>query len=315
MQTTGTVHLYIAQIPEAPEYREVLPKERQIYLDATQDGRVKAQRYIAWTTLLAGLKHSFGLDAEHAKLSKTESGKWSSAVCGISISHCKTAVAAVVSDGSAGVDIEPLEDARYREALLRKIATEEEQRLFGELSAKQRIAVLWTRKEAAFKRDGSNLSTPIEANAASKEIQTIRVSVGDREYAVSTAAKSTKLCVFEVRGEEIAARDDYELLCASQPYSVYILRCAGDRLYTGITTDPDRRCSEHSGSKRGAKFTRAFRPEAIVALWETDSRSHALVLEARIKKLTRRQKDALIAENACALFGDTIDAAAYRRMR
>ena len=315
MQTNGTVYLYIAQIPETPEYRKVLPKERQAILDATRDERIRAQRYIAWTTLLAGLKHSFGLDAQRAELSKTKSGKWVSAVCGISISHCRTAVAAAVSDRETGVDIEPVEDARYREALLSRIAAEEEQKLFSKLPVGQRIAVLWTRKEAAFKRDSRNLHTPIDANAASRDIQTIRITIGDREYAVSSAAKNGTLRVFEVRGEEIAARGDYELILPSRQYSVYILRCAGDRLYTGITTDPDRRRSEHGGSKRSAKFTRAFRPETIAALWETDSRSHALQLEARIKKLTRRQKDALIAENSFALFGNTIDAAVYRRVR
>ena len=99
------------------------------------------------------------------------------------------------------------------------------------------------------------------------------------------------------------------------PYTMYILRCRGDRLYTGITTDLERRFSEHGGTEKSARFTRAFRPETVAAAWETDSRSAALKLEARIKKLTRREKDRLIAENALDRFGDAFDANAYRRVR
>lgn len=99
------------------------------------------------------------------------------------------------------------------------------------------------------------------------------------------------------------------------PYTVYILRCRGDRLYTGITTDLERRFSEHGRTVKSARFTRAFRPETVTAAWETNSRSAALKLEARIKKLTRREKDRVIAENALDRFGDAFDADAYRRVR
>ncbi len=94
-------------------------------------------------------------------------------------------------------------------------------------------------------------------------------------------------------------------------YIVYILRCRGNRLYTGITTDLERRVSEHEGITRGAKFTRAFAPEGIAAAWEAGSRSQALKLEARIKKLCRREKDALIAKTLI----EPVDCKACRRIR
>lgn len=313
---TKTLDVYIARIPEAPEYLPVLPKERQALLDATKNEQTKAQRYTAWDTLLKGLMNSFGLSAEEAKLSKTESGKWVSARCGVSISHCKTAVAAAVSSDETGVDIEPFQDTRYREALLNRIAAEEERKLFPALSIEQRTAVLWTRKEAAYKREARDLSTPIEADAAAKNIRSIVIRLGECDYAVSAAAEEgSKLRVFEVSGEQITQRTDYELLSVQMPYFVYILRCQGDRLYTGVTTDPERRFSEHSGKASGAKFTRAFRPESIAALWKADARSDALKLEARIKKLKRAQKDRLIEHNAFDLFGDSVDPDAYQRLR
>jgi len=79
-------------------------------------------------------------------------------------------------------------------------------------------------------------------------------------------------------------------------YYVYILRCAGDMLYTGVTTDPLRRLQEHrSGRKRGgARFTAARPPEGFADLWLAPDRSEAQKLESRIKAMTRPQKLALI---------------------
>ena len=86
----------------------------------------------------------------------------------------------------------------------------------------------------------------------------------------------------------------------SGEYSVYILRCRGDLLYTGVTTDPERPLRQHvAGRKKGgAKFTAARRPEGFAALWQAPDRSAALRLEARIKSLPRSKKLELIAQEA-----------------
>ncbi len=74
---------------------------------------------------------------------------------------------------------------------------------------------------------------------------------------------------------------------------VYILRCADDTLYTGITNRLPARLKTHNGAG-GAKYTRTRRPVALV--WSTPCKSHgaALSLEYAIKQLTRRQKLVLI---------------------
>lgn len=78
-------------------------------------------------------------------------------------------------------------------------------------------------------------------------------------------------------------------------YYIYILRCKGDVLYTGITTDIKRRLAEHSGqAEGGAKFTRARRPVELAALWSTEGRSGASKAEWRIKHLPRKEKLRLI---------------------
>ena len=126
--------------------------------------------------------------------------------------------AAAVSDGAVGVDIEPYEDARYREALLSRIASEPEHGLFPSLTIGQRIAALWTRKEAAFKRGTGNTASPIGENAAANGIRTAVIRLGDRDYAVSAAAEEgTALRIFTVSGETITERTDFTLLETQDP--------------------------------------------------------------------------------------------------
>ena len=79
-------------------------------------------------------------------------------------------------------------------------------------------------------------------------------------------------------------------------WSVYILQCADNTLYTGITTDINRRIKEHNGEsqKSGAKYTSNRRPVLLVYKEITESRSHASKREIEIKSLTRLQKLDLI---------------------
>ena len=76
-------------------------------------------------------------------------------------------------------------------------------------------------------------------------------------------------------------------------WRVYMLRCADGSLYTGITTDIDRRLGEH-GNGAGAKYTRARLPVALVYEENCASRSDANRREAAIKSLPRREKLRLV---------------------
>lgn len=71
---------------------------------------------------------------------------------------------------------------------------------------------------------------------------------------------------------------------------VYVMRCADDTLYTGITTDVARRLVEHNESPKGARYTRARRPVTLAATWEFESRSEAAREEAKFKRLSRAEK-------------------------
>jgi putative endonuclease len=74
---------------------------------------------------------------------------------------------------------------------------------------------------------------------------------------------------------------------------VYILRCADDTLYTGITTDKERRLTQHNKGT-AAKYTRVRTPVEMIYSENSDDRSSATKREIAIKKLPRKQKLDLI---------------------
>lgn len=77
-------------------------------------------------------------------------------------------------------------------------------------------------------------------------------------------------------------------------YTLYILECADGTLYTGITTDMERRMAEHNTSVLGAKYTRGRRPVRLVYAEKFRDRSLASREEAHIKTLSRFAKKSLI---------------------
>ncbi|MEO7986582.1 MAG: TIGR02453 family protein [Gemmatimonadales bacterium] len=74
---------------------------------------------------------------------------------------------------------------------------------------------------------------------------------------------------------------------------VYIARCGDGSLYTGITTDPDRREALHNAG-RGAAYTRSRRPVRLVYREGATDRGAALRREAAIKRLDRARKEAMV---------------------
>lgn len=85
-------------------------------------------------------------------------------------------------------------------------------------------------------------------------------------------------------------------MAAVSAWCVYILRCADGTLYTGITTDLQRRIAEHNGGGAlGARYTRSRRPVELVYVEAAASRAAAARREMAIKRLGRARKLALLA--------------------
>ena len=79
-------------------------------------------------------------------------------------------------------------------------------------------------------------------------------------------------------------------------YYLYILTCSDRTLYTGITTDVDKRVDEHNRGLVGAKYTRSRLPVFLSYVKEVGERAEALREEYKMKQLSREQKLALIKE-------------------
>ena len=79
---------------------------------------------------------------------------------------------------------------------------------------------------------------------------------------------------------------------------IYIVECADGSLYTGITTDVQRRILEHNFSFKSAKYTRSRRPVHLRWTKKAADRSEASKEEYRIKKLSRKKKLELIQESS-----------------
>lgn len=81
-------------------------------------------------------------------------------------------------------------------------------------------------------------------------------------------------------------------------WCVYMIRCSDASLYTGVTTNIDRRFAEHKEGKLGAKYTRAKIALHVAYMEPCASRSEAQVREAQIKKLSKEEKETLIPKPA-----------------
>jgi putative endonuclease len=89
----------------------------------------------------------------------------------------------------------------------------------------------------------------------------------------------------------LARQDDGEL------WFLYVVRCADDTLYTGITNDLERRLAEHNAG-RGARYTKSRRPVTMLAAWRFDDggRARAMQAEQHFKRLGRGRKLALVGK-------------------
>ncbi|MEL7298059.1 MAG: GIY-YIG nuclease family protein [Pseudomonadota bacterium] len=81
------------------------------------------------------------------------------------------------------------------------------------------------------------------------------------------------------------------------PWYLYILRCADNSLYTGISPDVARRLAVHRSGK-GSRYLRGRSPLTLIASHEIGDRSVATRAEMAFKRLTKRRKESLLVDDA-----------------
>ena len=79
-----------------------------------------------------------------------------------------------------------------------------------------------------------------------------------------------------------------------QDWFTYMVRCADDSLYTGITTDVARRLHEHNHKRNAAAYTRSRRPVQLVYQESFRTRAEAARREYVIRTLPKAEKEKLI---------------------
>jgi putative endonuclease len=97
--------------------------------------------------------------------------------------------------------------------------------------------------------------------------------------------------------ENRSPTEDVSLISAIEPvlnWCVYMIRCSDNSLYTGITTDINRRFRQHAEGK-GAKYFRGRSPLQVVFREENHSRCSAASREFWIKSMNRAEKELMAA--------------------
>ena len=101
-------------------------------------------------------------------------------------------------------------------------------------------------------------------------------------------------------------------------YYTYMLRCTDNSIYTGITSNLERRMEEHfSQNEKCAKYTATHKAKKLEAVWGSENRVLASKLEYHIKKsLTKKEKEALIQDSNLLekFLGNKIEVQNYKRI-
>lgn len=189
--------LYIALISDKP-IEKVYPPERQEYIQSASNQKLCSQRYFVWKLLEYALKNSFGFCFKEMKFNLNEHGRWECDKCFFSLSHSKNVVAAAVSDGPVGVDIEFMERS-FSDKLYKKILTEKEISEYINMEKSEQKNYLikkWTAKESLFKIGESKVFHPKELQN-DRKVYTNTIILNDIAFCYSvTNDNIEKLRVF-----------------------------------------------------------------------------------------------------------------------
>ena len=96
----------------------------------------------------------------------------------------------------------------------------------------------------------------------------------------------------EAEGQALSRTEGHKIM-----YYVYIIRCEGDSLYTGVTNDITRRFSEHK-DRKGGHYTASHKVEKVIYTEPFKTKSEALKRERQIKGWRREKKLALVLRSS-----------------
>ena len=165
------------------------------------DEKTRQRKFYVWKLLEYALMRSLGLNAANVAFDKTADGKWTCRECEFSLSHKDDLVAVAVSRSPVGIDIEKIDAERFDEKLQARILTPAERSALSRLAASERSLranILWTEKEALFKRDNGKLFAANKLETANSHCKTIIVKSGEVGYYLSVVSVAECVCSYNL---------------------------------------------------------------------------------------------------------------------
>jgi len=199
--------VYLAPIPAAAETEDIFPPERQQYTGNTGNEALRLARVCTWETLRYAADRSLRLRMEEMHFRLEKSGKWTCREMWFSLAHTDGWAAVAVSNGEVGVDLESVDrflrrqgsDPGRLEKLAGKVCTRRE-RAEETSAAPGGLLVLWTQKEAIFKREGGRSFRPDRIETEKAQVTTCRVE-GETPLVLSVCGeKLAALRVYRMEG-------------------------------------------------------------------------------------------------------------------
>lgn len=97
-------------------------------------------------------------------------------------------------------------------------------------------------------------------------------------------------------------------------YYTYMVRCEDNSLYTGMTSDLEKRINEHiSKAKNGAKYTKSHNAVKLEIAWRCKEKSLACKLEYQLKQLNKKQKEKIVSgERISTYLAGKVDCRRYK---
>lgn len=183
------IYVFAAKFPfdVASDY---LPIARRIEISACADEKVRSQKYYAFKLLEIAISKIYGKRMSDCSFVKGTLGKWKCNTCEFSISHSNDIAVVALSDMPVGIDVEPIDWARFDPRLQRRIFTKKEQAFALEMPDEQRAEYanrLWTVKEAIFKRQGGKSFIANQAETDCEKYQTLILNDESKRYFLSVA--------------------------------------------------------------------------------------------------------------------------------
>lgn len=178
------VNIFIKKFPFKTNNDCIFPKERQEEIEKCGSEKVRQEKFYSWKLLEMGIFQSLGLDIKDVKFSR-ENNKWTCDKMCFSISHSQNLVAVAVARNEVGIDIEEINLERFKKFPAEKILTEEERKQKDSIPLE--LNLLWTAKEAIFKKGENKNFIPYKINTLDEKFITKTLKVDDLEFALSIA--------------------------------------------------------------------------------------------------------------------------------